>query len=529
MNTEEPLHLDAETHLADSLSARCDADKVVHELQVHQIELETQNENLRQTQLALEESRDRYRDLYEFAPVAYVTLDSSGMIAEINHTAAALFGEVRKRLLGSYFSGYLAPADRGRWNACLKNVLVHNLQQRCELGILRSDGLIFPAQLECLRATESGDQAVRIVFSDMSEHHKSQTLLRESEEKFRAIFEGTLDGIVLVDDAGSIVDFNLEFVRQSGMAPGVLRQARIWDLRPDDKRILAREIFLEIIRRGLDQTAELKYKRPDGVVIQVEARGSTIIIGGRRYLQCIVRDITERRLKEIELKKYQRLLRELAAQGAASREAELRQVAREVHDELGQLLTALRMDISLLRIRFGERDPVLMGMVKDMLVLVDKSIQGVRDVTSNLHPPALDMGMVPAIIWLGEEFARRTGIPCRVNIVDDPSGLDDVRTLTLFRIVQESLTNITRYAEAAQVEITVKMRDDNVCVDVRDDGKGFDTKAIPATKSFGLMGMRERALAVSGKVEITSAQGQGTLVCVDIPLFQTNPGRRIDD
>ncbi len=512
------------------VQAQRSVEELLHVLQVHQIELEMQNENLRQTQLALEKSRDRYRDLYEFAPIAYLTLDAGGMIREINHIAAELFGAERKLLLNRRFAGYIAGGDCKRWNDSFLAVLLDNHKLRCELEVRRRDGSLFPAHLDCARAVaENGSHTVRIVFSDITERYKTQTLLHESGEKFRAIFEGTLDGIALIDDTGMIVDFNNEFLRQSGMTPGQIRQTRIWKFRPPDKVETAKEIFLQTLKTGFNGAAEFKYKKPDGTVIQVEARGTIIFIGDRRYLQCIVRDITLRRQKETELREYQRLLRELAAQGVASREAELRQVAREVHDELGQLLTALRMDISLMRIRFGERDPALMGMIKDMLVLADKAIQGVRDVTANLHPPALDMGIVSAISWLAEEFFRRTGVSCSVNVTDDLVGLDDVRTLTLFRIVQESLTNITRYAQAAQVEISIRKRDESICVEVRDDGKGFDVGEIPAKKSFGLMGMKERALAVSGHVEVTSTPGTGTVVSVDVPLIQINPGRRVND
>ncbi len=170
-----------------------------------------------------------------------------------------------------------------------------------------------------------------------------------------------------------------------------------------------------------------------------------------------------------------------------------------------------------------------MIMIKDMLVLVDKAIQGVRDVTANLHPPALDMGIVPAITWLAEDFTSRTGVACDLQFVDDQPRLDDTRTLTLFRIVQESLTNIARYAQATHVVITIKSSREDITIEVRDDGKGFDTHAIPTKQSFGLMGMKERALAVSGKVEVASSPGAGTVVLVDIPLFQTNPGRRVND
>jgi PAS domain S-box-containing protein len=531
-NNPERLRAQAEAQLAGSVPATTvhSTEALLRELQVRQTELETQNENLRQTQRALEESRDRYRNLYDFSPVAFLTLNRDGLIFEMNYSAASLFGTDCKLLINCDFARYIAAENFKRWHGYFSEILKSNDKHSCEMAIRRGDGSVFPAHLDCMRVEAgNGENTVHVALFDITEQKRAEAELRVSEEKFRSIFEGTRDGIVLVDDTGMIVECNQEFVRQAGMPSEQLKQMRIWEFRPADKVELAKGIFQNALKTGLAGVADFKYKKPDGKVIQVEARGSCLLIGGHSYLKCIVRDITERKSAETELREYQRLLRELAAQGAASREAELKHIAREVHDELGQLLTALRMDISLLRIQFGDDNQALMIMIKDMLVLVDKAIQGVRDVTANLHPPALDMGIVLAITWLAEEFTSRTGVTCDLQFADDQPGLDDTRTLTLFRIVQESLTNIARYAQATHVVITIKSSREDISIEVRDDGKGFDTGAIPAKQSFGLMGMKERALAVCGKVEVTSSPGAGTVVLVDIPLFQTNPGRRVND
>jgi len=514
----------------DAVLAQRPAKELLHILQVHQIELEMQNENLRQAQLALEESRDRYVNLYDFAPLAYLTLDAQGMIFEINLTGAGLLGVERQKLIRQRFARLIVEDDREHWNHCFRQVLIDLDSCRCELRLRRSDGSVFWVQMDFIcQKDENGAEGVRAVLSDISARKRSETLLQESEEKFHAIFEGTLDGIVLVDDSGMIVDFNPVFVQQSGLSPERLRQTRIWELRPADQFKLAEARFFSVLESGVGGVAEVKYKKPDGSVIYIEFRSTPIQIGNKRYLQSIVRDITEHKSRELELHNYQQLLRDMAANSASSREAESKRIAREVHDELGQLLTALRMDISLLRIEFGERDPLLKSRIQDMLALVDKSIQGVRDVTANLRPTALNMGIVPAIAWLCDEFPERTRTACTLRVISEPLGLDDVRTVALFRIAQESLTNIARYAEATRVEITVDQSGDDIVLEIQDDGKGFDPAVSPENRSFGLMGMRERAIALGGKVIIDSAPSEGTVVSVRIPIFQVCPGRRADD
>lgn len=617
------------------------AEQLLHELQVHQIELEMQNETLRQTQIALELSAERYRDLYDFAPIAYLTLNAYGMIIEINHAGADLLGKLRQRLINSRFSQYVMADDQYRWDIfflrllknhsecdgvlqikrpdggtayvqfdcryvegenttvrmALTDITAHTQTERMlreseekfraiyeyaldgillfnpkvmkfvqgnprlcamvgytqdeftDLGVadihrqedlpwiladiekhlrgeieltanipvLRRDGSIFYADIKSSVVKVAGEEYMLAIFHDVTHRRQAEITLRESAEKYRAIFEGTLDGIVLVDVTGRMVDCNPEFERQCGMSADTLKQLPIWALRAADKAELAKNIFFDIMSAGTAGAAEFKYKKPDGRVMSVYVRAAIIHINEQAYLQCIVRDITDSKLRELELREYQQLLRQLAAQGVASREAELKHIAREVHDELGQLLTALRMDISLMRIQFGMDYPVLMPKIQDMLGLVDKAIAGVRDVTANLHPPAMDMGLMPAIEWLCHEVSKRTDMTCCVRGDAGQGVADEKRTLTLFRIVQESLTNVVRYAHASRIEVNVAHSSDHLTIEIRDDGIGFVPDSIPAVQSFGLMGMKERALAAGGRVEITSVQGEGTLVFVEIP------------
>ncbi len=772
------------------------AGELLHSLHVHQIELEMQNENLRQTQVTLEESRDRFMDLYDFSPVAYLTLTDKGMISEINLTGARLLGVERKKLFDSRFSRFIAPEYIGQWHVHFMEALKNNGTHSCELVLQRGDGSVLLARMDCLHVeTGKGAHSVRIVLTDFSERrrmateieqsrraldderlmlqsvldnapigiwmlgvdnklkfinktfcnavgipesrfltvnhysellpppvsasciksdcecferegihvsaewlpfvdgkahlleitkvklydherrtigliglaaditerNRAETLLRESEEKLSVIFECTLDGILLADAQtrqffsgnpaicqmlgysheelvrlgvsdihplpdlphvierfeallrgkaklaenipvkrkdGSVfyadvtaVPVNIgdkvylvgifrditerkqaeEIRRSSALKHQVLfessRDALMtlapplwkftganeatlklfgasgmdeftalapWEISPErqpDGRLSslkAQEMIATAMREG-SCSFEWEHRRLNGQPFSADVLLTRMALGNELFVLATVRDITERKRTENKLGEYHQLLRELAAQGAASREAESKRIAREVHDELGQLLTALRMDISLLRIEFGERDPLLMGKIQDMLVLVDKSIQGVRDVTANLRPASLDMGIVPAIAWLCDEFPDRTNTACTLRVVDEPVGLDDARTVALFRIVQESLTNVARHAGASSVEITVRKCEDDIAVEVRDNGKGFDSAARSAKKSFGLMGMRERAIALGGKVEIASTPSAGTVVSVRIPIFQTHPGRRIND
>lgn len=239
----------------------------------------------------------------------------------------------------------------------------------------------------------------------------------------------------------------------------------------------------------------------------------------------ITQDITERKNAEAamftlnrDLSESRQRLRELAAQSEARRERERKHIAREVHDELGQVLTALRINLSLLGMRFGTLEPALIDKIRESKGLVDRAILGVRNVAVNLRPTALDMGLVSAVEWLCSEFTRQNTTACVLHARQEKIDLDETRAVVVFRIVQESLTNITRYACASQVDVTLGQVGNELRVQVRDNGAGFDLESASKKKSFGLLGMHERALALGGQVDIASALGQGTVIDVTIPM-----------
>jgi len=228
-------------------------------------------------------------------------------------------------------------------------------------------------------------------------------------------------------------------------------------------------------------------------------------------------NVSEDKLYEEEILHTQQALRELSAHLEDVREQERKHMAREIHDELGQSLTALRMDISLARLGFGESNPKLMERLQSMTRLVDHTIGITRDVTSSLRPAALDLGIGAALEWLVAEFNDHYDIACDLSLMDGEIELDDAAVTAVFRVVQESLTNIARHAGASRVEIAMSRNEDMYCIEVRDDGRGFDPRTRRTRSSHGLIGMRERMAMLQGEVIIESETGHGTCVRVFVP------------
>ena len=232
-------------------------------------------------------------------------------------------------------------------------------------------------------------------------------------------------------------------------------------------------------------------------------------------------EITERRRMAQELLESRQQLRDLAAHGEAAMEQERKRIAREIHDEQGSLLTALKMDLTLLRRELGDAPPAIGQRLDTMHHLVEEAVRVMRQVASQLRPAVLNLGILPALEWLTEEFRQRTGIACHLLAGDDIP-LDDSRATTLFRIVQESLTNVTRHAEASQVDIGLSLEAEHIRLEIADNGKGFELHQV-SSNSFGLLGMGERLEALGGKLHIDTAPGRGTRLHITIPLAEELP------
>jgi signal transduction histidine kinase len=210
-------------------------------------------------------------------------------------------------------------------------------------------------------------------------------------------------------------------------------------------------------------------------------------------------------------------LRNLASYLQEAREEERKRIAREIHDELGQSLTALKFDISRLAERLPEEEPALRERVAAMATLIDGSIHTVQRVSTELRPGLLDdLGLAAAIEWQVEEFAERTGIRFDLHLGDDDM-LESHVAIALFRILQETLTNVARHAGANKVHVELAVDPREVMLRVRDDGRGITESEISSTQALGLLGMRERARTLGGEVTFEGVRGQGTTVTVRIP------------
>jgi PAS domain S-box-containing protein len=240
---------------------------------------------------------------------------------------------------------------------------------------------------------------------------------------------------------------------------------------------------------------------------------------GRRIFFHMVTDITERKEAEKQLSISREQLRSLSAHLESVREEERKNMARELHDELGGILTALKIELSRLTKRFGKEQELLLEKAKSMNELVDVAIQTVQKISAELRPGILDdLGLAAALEWQASKFETLTQIKCELSSNPKDIVVDSDRSTAIFRIFQEVLTNVIRHANATKVKASLKEEAGRIVLTVRDNGKGIEEKQLSNPKAFGLIGMRERAGFWGGEVKISGSPGKGTTVMVNIPL-----------
>ncbi|MBI6843706.1 transporter substrate-binding domain-containing protein [Pseudomonas syringae] len=299
-----------------------------------------------------------------------------------------------------------------------------------------------------------------------------------------------------------------------GYAPGQVVERPLIDFEPD----LHMDRWLNLWKNARSsedsaQVFETHCLRADGSLLPADVSLSFLRFRDAEYLVVFLSDVSERRRAHDQL-------RELSAHLESVREEEKARIAREVHDELGQMLTVLKLETSMCELAYADLDPGLSERLDSMKRLISQLFQLVRDVATALRPPILDAGIASAIEWQARRFEARTQIPCLVQVPDNLPALSDARATGMFRILQEALTNVMRHAQAHTVEISLTLQDGMMCMTVADDGQGFVVESGRAV-SFGLVGMRERVLMLGGRLELDSEAGEGTTLRAYIPLDPT--------
>jgi len=337
-----------------------------------------------------------------------------------------------------------------------------------------------------------------------------------------AIIEAAMDAIITVDGSRRIVAFNSAAERVFGWSREEALGAPLSLFIPERFRDAHERHISEFGHTGVSSSSRrmaaarvVAGLRRNGEEFPLEASISRVAEGGEQYFTVILRDVTERVRSDEALKRSREELREFAVATNTVREHEKSRIARELHDELGQSLTALKIDLAWIRERL-KSDREASVKLAAMQGLLDSTVAATRRISSDLRPLMLDdLGLVAACEWLVQSFRTRTGIACAFDTAGDLD-LADPHATVIFRVLQESLTNVARHAKASRVEIQVARADGRITLSVTDNGVGFDPDDDAQPKSYGLVGMRERAYLLGGTASIQSSPGKGTAVRLEL-------------
>jgi PAS domain S-box-containing protein len=488
---------------------------------VRTAELRTALDTMEEQVSALKESEERFGQMFRLSPDGIlVTTASEGRVIEANDAMLRILGRSRNDVIGRTVT------DLGIWRDAFEHKAMVALPAMTPGGIRQYEhALRTPAGetrdllARTTRIDLQGEPVLLSVVRDITERRRVQRLLEESEQRLAKMIEASPEAITIASiEDGTFMLVNPAAQRLSGYTREEMigKSALAMGFYPDPEE--RTRLIADLKRLEAVHGREMGLRRKDGQVRDVLISAALIDFKGSKFVLFQGIDITERKNAEKDLQKHQELLRELSAHHESVREEERAHIAREIHDEMGQALTALKMDMAVIGLESAKAAPKTAKEIQELKGRVDDIIQLVRDVATALRPSALDLGIISGIEWLVDEFQKRNGIRCEVKVEDGEIDLAEDRSIVLFRILQESLTNISRHAGARNVEIHLRSNATHVRLDVKDDGRGFDVEAAQRKKTFGLLGIRERVIMLHGTVNISSVPGDGTQLSVSIPL-----------
>jgi PAS domain S-box-containing protein len=463
---------------------------------------------------ALRDSEIRFRRVTE-AAFEGIAVTERGRLIDVTKKLAKLFGYQRNELIGKSISGLIEPNIRDE--TVVKILSGYSLPY--ESICMRKDRSTFPVEVCGKNYSSRGRDLCVTAIRDISKRKLAEKVLQESEEKYKTLTENSLTGIFIHQD-GKFVFVNDKFANMHGYKPEeLLQKEHLLLVHPDERKILKDIAIKRLEGKPVPHQYEVRRITKDGKTIWCEMMVTLIQYKGKPAIMGNVIDTTERKLVETAIKKSEEQLRNLTTYLQRVGEIERTNIAREIHDELGQTLTVLKMDLSWLRKRLPEDQISVRERTDTMSQLINRTIQTVKKISTALRPGLLDdLGLAAAIEWQAEEFQQRTGIRCNITIEPKDITFDKDRNTAIFRILQETLTNVARHAEASGVKVSLKQRDGQIELKVRDNGKGITEEQISNPKSFGLIGIRERVKIFGGSNMMKGIANKGTVMTVKIPL-----------
>jgi PAS domain S-box-containing protein len=451
--------------------------------------------------------------------------DETGKVIAANEALCKIMEMERDKIVGQPFSVAYHESQRKEAILLYQDDLSHNaLKTHFERERLLWNGkkVWFEFSNSFLELPGYG-KIVLSVINDITLRKLSEIKIQSSEKRFRTLFNNADDAVFV---NRFTPDLKLgEFTEVNNLACYRLGYAREEFLNLNPYMIFPKRYYpiVDAACKELANTGHAIFEamqiRKDRTQIPVEVKSHMFELDGQQSILSIARDITERKLAEKRLNVTSQRLRNLASRLQTIREEERTVIAREIHDELGQSLTVLKIQTALLLNKLKSIKPDLKDKSDSIIDLIDQTVESVQKISAKLRPGILDeLGLVPAIEWQSQEFHNRTGILCECTLPKREILISDEKATAIFRIFQEALTNIARHSGAKRVSVIFKQINHTLLLEITDNGRGITLGQRNDSNSLGLLGMKERALVFGGQVKIHGVNGKGTNVKVQMPL-----------
>ena len=480
--------------------------------------------------------KTRLEAIVQSAMDAIITIDAGQRILLFNAAAEHMFGCSRSEAMGEPLERFIPARFRDAHRAHVERFAStgdtsRRMGLQSVLRALRADGTEFPIEASISQTKAGGQKLLTVILRDITERLTAENNLvaareevRSGELRLNAIVQSAMDGIITIDSDQRVVMFNAAAEKMFGCGAAEATGSSLDRFIPQRMRAGHRVHVERFARTGetsrrMGIRSRLLALRSDGTEFPIEASISQVVIGGQKLLTVILHDITQRARAEEEIRRANDELRELSLGMLEVREAERTRIARELHDELGQVLTALKMDVELLGAKIPQDRADLAEHTASMNKLLDSTVATTRRISSDLRPLVLDdLGLGAAAEWLLEGLAQRSGIAFELKIDPACAELGEPHASTLFRVMQESLTNVARHARATRVAVRLWREGREAVLAIADNGIGMNADARAKPGSFGLRGIRERVLLLGGVLNIVAEPAGGTTVSARLPM-----------
>ncbi|MEW6068819.1 MAG: PAS domain S-box protein [Nitrospirota bacterium] len=472
----------------------------------------------------IKEEEERYRTILTEIQNCFFSTDIKGTITFVNKSLLKMFGyDGPGEIIGRHFREFVHSEMRDRiWKEFEKAIDTRIFPENIKLAAIKKDGSKFYIEVQA-RPFYEGERisGVACVINDVTEKKQLEDKAVEVANKLQTIFNSINDGLAIMDKDLIVKQVNRYRLEALGLKEEQVIGKNCYKVFQHCDKPCEICSAQPVFEKGEAVRVEKKAVLRDGTIKYFDSQGTPIFDNNGNVVQVIssVRDITERKEAEENLKNSRDQLRNLYSRLQTIREEERVLLSREIHDELGQLLTGLKIQCRILFNGIKPEKNEVAAHIDSISQLLDKAIDTVQKISRELRPAILDdLGLLAAIRWQAEEFENRTHIKCEVTMErEEEIKIDRKTSINLFRILQETLTNIARHARATKVNIILKEKPDRINLIIEDNGIGITEQQIANPRSLGLLGIKERIQFLGGTFSIQGIHGKGTTVEVSVP------------